>query len=978
MKRLFTLAAGALIGLSASLPADAAAVEVRDGSYKAGSAITDASQLTTGKYFIYAYSKGAGRFIHPSGDFISAKGLTEIPEAGTTDASYIYTITVNEGGTFNITTGTGLTFPINGDGGQGSGNIRRAQATAADAVVAEFTLADIEVTGQGEFADPLFFVTPTNASHQKTDGTTEPAYLCTNGDAASGSVGYWSGTGSVSEAHYAALAFYPAIDTAADHYYLIKNTRAKNYVQSHTNQGAALSLITSEVLNATEGRYDEGSLWYFVADHQATAVNGYTAVNICNPLKPGQTLSDAATNTWRTEKTTWYISDTQSTSGGQSGFTISKQATASADGWNDFQGKGTSVNYWTNNDAGSKWLFEMAEDTKIAATLEKIDAVLDTEAQPKFEALKAQGNLIAAMAGMPAERKDAWETATSSLASYSKQNFTSLKAAYGTLVDGLHMMFNTLNNTADWMCQKDGGPWCYGPEGNGSRIFTLKNAENEGFYLFNEYTQKYLVHPTGADVNATFNADVNHASAYNIDMRSANETDHAQSNYGIFTISAGVPSDRTYLNTNSNHGIYRWSHDGNGSSWRVTFATEDQAATEDLEGAKNPIVTGHVIGTNLGQYHYTDAFETARENANSATTAEEKRAAATILRNTTPHAINQPVAGHFYRFHYGNAYLSSTTYHKADKDDRFAMVTDANAGSLSTTVFYYDGNHLVTYPEGLVMGNLDTAAGSKENGSFRGVIKGSGYEGNSVTFVESPEEVGKYNIRASHGTAPDRYLFHDANNIDSGTGNVDPNGRNGYRWEIADVQWLPIPVDVTKKHFSVCVPVDLNITADRAEAHTGVIQGTNFGLQSIEGTLPANTPAVLEYKGGADNGCVYFEITYSEISAAAEATNDLTNTGIYAAAKEEGQSYFTVDGENFVPYTGDTLPAFAAVLKVPTEQANETGYAITEYDPDYVSITEIEGAANNGKQVIYDLQGRRVQRASKGLYIINGVKTLVK
>lgn len=41
------------------------------------------------------------------------------------------------------------------------------------------------------------------------------------------------------------------------------------------------------------------------------------------------------------------------------------------------------------------------------------------------------------------------------------------------------------------------------------------------------------------------------------------------------------------------------------------------------------------------------------------------------------------------------------------------------------------------------------------------------------------------------------------------------------------------------------------------------------------------------------------------------------------------------------------------------------------------SIKEINAAAKEGN-VIYDMQGRRVANATKGLYIVNGVKTLVK
>ncbi|MBP3535577.1 MAG: hypothetical protein J6J53_06130 [Muribaculaceae bacterium] len=45
---------------------------------------------------------------------------------------------------------------------------------------------------------------------------------------------------------------------------------------------------------------------------------------------------------------------------------------------------------------------------------------------------------------------------------------------------------------------------------------------------------------------------------------------------------------------------------------------------------------------------------------------------------------------------------------------------------------------------------------------------------------------------------------------------------------------------------------------------------------------------------------------------------------------------------------------------------------------DTTGIREVNAAEKGAAEVIYDLQGRRVSKASKGVYIINGVKTLVK
>ena len=41
------------------------------------------------------------------------------------------------------------------------------------------------------------------------------------------------------------------------------------------------------------------------------------------------------------------------------------------------------------------------------------------------------------------------------------------------------------------------------------------------------------------------------------------------------------------------------------------------------------------------------------------------------------------------------------------------------------------------------------------------------------------------------------------------------------------------------------------------------------------------------------------------------------------------------------------------------------------------SITNVEIEKNNSK-IFYDLQGRRVEKPTKGLYIVNGKKVIIK
>ena len=88
----------------------------------------------------------------------------------------------------------------------------------------------------------------------------------------------------------------------------------------------------------------------------------------------------------------------------------------------------------------------------------------------------------------------------------------------------------------------------------------------------------------------------------------------------------------------------------------------------------------------------------------------------------------------------------------------------------------------------------------------------------------------------------------------------------------------------------------------------------------------------------------------------------------------------TTDGKlAFVKSNIKYLPANKAYLKV-SSSAPDILRVVTEeeYQEILTGINEIASPVNNGQKVIYDLQGRRITAPSKGLYIVNGKKMVIK
>ena len=93
--------------------------------------------------------------------------------------------------------------------------------------------------------------------------------------------------------------------------------------------------------------------------------------------------------------------------------------------------------------------------------------------------------------------------------------------------------------------------------------------------------------------------------------------------------------------------------------------------------------------------------------------------------------------------------------------------------------------------------------------------------------------------------------------------------------------------------------------------------------------------------------------------------------GVLIPTKIAAGSYILMDGE-FIPCTEGTLPAGKAYLPKSTSDAKIITLAFGES----TGINEIQKAETDG--AIYNLNGMRVSKTQKGVYIMNGRKVIVK
>lgn len=164
-------------------------------------------------------------------------------------------------------------------------------------------------------------------------------------------------------------------------------------------------------------------------------------------------------------------------------------------------------------------------------------------------------------------------------------------------------------------------------------------------------------------------------------------------------------------------------------------------------------------------------------------------------------------------------------------------------------------------------------------------------------------------------------------------------------------------------------------------------------------TVPAQTPVVLECSSTnpADNQLLPVGEEVTEIS-------DNRLCGIFFGAKLEGfeakdgagKSHFvtrdnirafninTADSRNPIGFyklnnTVTTIPGNKAFLVLTSAEAQAKSFVLEFEDGSTTGIESIESSKNSTEDgVYYDLQGRRVENPTRGVYIVNGKKVVIK
>ena len=327
-------------------------------------------------------------------------------------------------------------------------------------------------------------------------------------------------------------------------------------------------------------------------------------------------------------------------------------------------------------------------------------------------------------------------------------------------------------------------------------------------------------------------------------------------------------------------------------------------------------------------------------------------------------ALNMPNANTFMRIKANPAYISTPTYLASTnttysgKETHAAFTTNVDEAS----IMLWDGTKLVSYTTGL------KAIYSSDGAGFIGWPEGVA-EGTTVRFAAAANgEEGQYNVIYKNGSNVDRYMYTNVNNYTDGGG---AGTAAGYSYVLEEVTELPVTLtEVAGENYATLyLPVGATVSdaavyaVDDASAGEGILNVT----QVVSNEVPANTGVILV---GATTSAT---VALGEVSETA--TSALQGVTALTEATENVRVFSKKDGEDVagfyvLPASTTTLKAFHAYYETSNSEvtAFELNWGGTTGIANMLSRKAVEGA--------YDLQGRKVNNAGRGLHIVDGKKVI--
>ena len=370
-------------------------------------------------------------------------------------------------------------------------------------------------------------------------------------------------------------------------------------------------------------------------------------------------------------------------------------------------------------------------------------------------------------------------------------------------------------------------------------------------------------------------------------------------------------------------------------------------------------------GDKVCQYVIADDVKTAVNNAVTVVATKSSDDAAINAELTALNAlafptINLPKVGSFYRLKNGASGWYATSDLRTGETEHSAKLYMAEDGTQANTIWYVDANNaLLSYTKGKYLGDMSS------DWSFEAV----GSTGNATTFVQGAT-IGKMQIKPSSG----RSLYGDKVRVDAAG---EANNSGNYEWTIEEVTTLPVTITAAKYATFYC-PVAVTLSDGLTAYYVSTAGNGYVSMTEISGVIPANT-GVLLYADVEEPTTYNLTIGGNASEVSSLLTGTVASTYIaedaYVLSKPaESEIGFYTATKNQQDGTSWLNNGFKAYLPKPA--GSNSRFFVFDFGGTETAIEGVE-AESTANAVVYDLAGRRVQNAQKGVFIVNG-KVVVK
>ena len=498
------------------------------------------------------------------------------------------------------------------------------------------------------------------------------------------------------------------------------------------------------------------------------------------------------------------------------------------------------------------------------------------------------------------------------------------------------------------------------------------------FVLYNSYYDWYAGKIVGRNSTIDVVKSINDAGRFDIDCVEQVVNGETVKVLTFRCLNKTTTNDYWYLHMVDwgNYGVVDWDYNADASKWYMTEVTDEMIADwndqvkldmalfkEYCDAMVRPGI-GYYGGLTDEQINIIKNIEVGDEDI------DINKARECLYAMYYQHLIvlNKPTPGFYYIKSMNSEDPNKNGKYIQLKADLSGMEEVAEATSKSI-IYINENNNLLHY-----------TIGRYQNGYAAPAVVGS--TADTWQISENPKVKGAYSLKSSS-----------VSNWLSDWGGIGGGQNSTYEaWTFEPVEELPITI-TTAGYATFYCPVAVTLPGDYLKAYA-VSEAADGKAQmtDINGTIPANTGVILKGSAGT------YELTIAtETSVASDETNLLTGTvastyvdeesyvlsyqtegvGFYKAKKnftvaENGTGAKVAEGATGTHFLNN---GFKAYLPKPEGTPDAARFFVFDFGTE----TAIEGieADNTANAVVYDLAGRRVQKAQKGLYIVNGKKVVI-